>query len=74
MMFSLFMLIFLLVTGLIWLLDIALLKKRRPAGQAEPLLVEYAKSFFPVILDGQKKNNYTSKRKMKISKIYSSFI
>lgn len=50
MMFSLFMLIFLLVTGLIWLLDIVLLKKKRSTGQAEPLVVEYAKSFFPVIL------------------------
>lgn len=50
MMFSLFMVIALAVTGLIWLLDIAVLRKRRPAGQADPVLVEYSKSFFPVIL------------------------
>lgn len=50
MMFALFMILILLVTGLIWLLDILVLHKRRPAGMDEPMLVEYAKSFFPVIL------------------------
>lgn len=50
MMFALFMIIILLVTGLIWLLDIAVLKRKRPAGADEPVIVEYAKSFFPVIL------------------------
>jgi signal peptidase I len=50
MMFALFMLIILAVTGLIWLLDIVWLSKRRAAGKPEPVLVEYSKSFFPVIL------------------------
>ena len=50
MMFALFMLVVLLVTGLIWLLDIVYLRKKRPAGKADPALVEYSKSFFPVIL------------------------
>lgn len=48
--FALILLIALLVTGAIWLLDIAFLKKHRKAEDKEPLLIEYAKSFFPVIL------------------------
>lgn len=50
MMFALFMIVVLLVTGLIWLFDILVLSKKRAAGADEPVLVEYAKSFFPVIL------------------------
>jgi len=50
MMFALFMLVVLVITGAIWLLDILFLRKRRAAGAAEPVLVEYSKSFFPVIL------------------------
>jgi signal peptidase I len=50
MMFALFMIVILLITGLIWLLDILLLSKKRAVGASEPMLVEYAKSFFPVIL------------------------
>jgi signal peptidase I len=50
MMFALFMVVVLFVTGLIWLLDIAVLRKNRAPGAADPLLVEYSKSFFPVIL------------------------
>ncbi|HSI38543.1 MAG TPA: signal peptidase I [Methylotenera sp.] len=50
MMFALFMIVILLVTGGIWLLDILVLRKNRTAGADEPILVEYAKSFFPVIL------------------------
>lgn len=50
MMFALFMLIILALTGFIWLLDILVLRKRRPAGAGEPMIVEYSKSFFPVIL------------------------
>ena len=49
-MFALFMLTILAITGFIWLLDILVLRKRRPAGAEEPMLVEYSKSFFPVIL------------------------
>jgi signal peptidase I len=50
MMFALFMIVILAITGAIWLLDILVLRKRRAAGDSEPILVEYAKSFFPVIL------------------------
>jgi signal peptidase I len=50
MMFALFMIVILVVTGLIWLLDSLVLKRNRPADADEPIIVEYAKSFFPVIL------------------------
>jgi signal peptidase I len=50
MMFALFMVVFLLITGIIWLLDIVFFSKKRSAGAAEPVVIEYAKSFFPVIL------------------------
>ena len=48
--FALILLIALLVTGLIWLLDIVYFKKQRAPDAKEPLIIEYAKSFFPVIL------------------------
>ena len=38
------------VTGGIWLFDVLVLKRYRDRDVREPLLVEYAKSFFPVIL------------------------
>lgn len=47
--FALFMVVILAVTGFIWLLDIAVLRKKRRTA-AEPWYVEYSKSFFPVIL------------------------
>ncbi len=50
MMFAMFMVAILAFTGLVWLLDILVLRKRRAAGAAEPVVVEYSKSFFPVIL------------------------
>ena len=50
MMFALFMVLVLIVTGFIWLLDIAVLRKNRTLGAKDPILVEYSKSFFPVIL------------------------
>ncbi|NOS94814.1 MAG: signal peptidase I [Methylotenera sp.] len=50
MIFALFMIVILVITGLIWLLDIFVLSKKRLAGADEPIVVEYAKSFFPVIL------------------------
>jgi signal peptidase I len=50
MMFALFMIVILVITGLIWLFDILVLQKKRAAGVDEPVIVEYAKSFFPVIL------------------------
>ena len=48
--FALILFVALIVTGAIWLLDVLLLKKQRPPGAREPILVEYARSFFPVIL------------------------
>jgi signal peptidase I len=50
MMFALFMIVILAITGGIWLLDALVLSKRRAVSNSEPILVEYAKSFFPVIL------------------------
>ena len=38
------------VTGIIWFIDSAMLRKKRGEQKAEPILVELAKSFFPVIL------------------------
>ena len=49
-MFALIMVIVLTITGLIWLLDIFVLSKKRAANAKDPILVEYSKSFFPVIL------------------------
>ena len=49
-MFALFMVVVLLVTGFICLLDKLVLRKNRPANTPDPMLVEYSKSFFPVIL------------------------
>lgn len=48
--FALIMFLLLVGTGAMWLLDSLLLRKRRPAGRAEPWWIEYPKSFFPVIL------------------------
>ena len=48
--FPLFMILILLLTGVIWLVDYLFFEKKRPAGLADPVAVEYAKSFFPVIL------------------------
>lgn len=48
--FSIFMVLILLITGLIWWLDIIILRKNRSPINSDPWYVEYAKSFFPVIL------------------------
>ena len=48
--FALIMFVLLLVTGGIWLLDKFVLAKNRGSGVTDPWWVEYAKSFFPVIL------------------------
>ncbi len=48
--FALFLFLLLVLTGVIWLADIAVLRKSRPAGEPEPMVVDYARSFFPVIL------------------------
>jgi len=47
--FPLFMLLILVLTGLVWLVDYLFFQKKRGEA-AEPTAVEYAKSFFPVIL------------------------
>jgi signal peptidase I len=48
--FALFLLILLVVTGGVWALDAALLRKHRAATAKQPWWVEYSISFFPVIL------------------------
>ena len=48
--FALIMFVLLLVTGGVWLLDYFMLQPKRAAEGKEPWWVEYAKSFFPVIL------------------------
>ena len=48
--FALIMFVLLLVTGGIWLLDRFALAAKRGSEVVEPWWVEYAKSFFPVIL------------------------
>ena len=48
--FALFLFVLLVVTGAVWLLDKAVLRRRRAAGAREPWWVEYSISFFPVIL------------------------
>jgi len=48
--FALIMFVLLCVTGAIWLLDRFVLQPKRSATSKEPWWVEYAKSFFPVIL------------------------
>lgn len=48
--FALIMFSMLLVTGGVWLLDKFVLRPKRAAEVGEPWWVEYAKSFFPVIL------------------------
>src|SRR5664279_484348 len=48
--FALFMLLVLVLTGAVWLLDSLFFQKKRAVNAAEPILVEYSKSFFPVIL------------------------
>ncbi len=48
--FALFLFLLLVLTGVIWLADIAFLRKLRAPDAAEPAVVDYARSFFPVIL------------------------
>lgn len=54
--FALILVLATFVTGLIWAFDALFLKRKRLAGRgegsaaAEPVLVEYSKSFFPVLL------------------------
>mgnify|MGYP001764943015 CR=1 FL=1 len=48
--FALILFIALAITGAIWLIDHMFLAKHRTAEAKLPMLVDYAKSFFPVIL------------------------
>ena len=48
--FALFLLILLVVTGLVWLVELAFLSKGRAKDGKQPWWVEYSVSFFPVIL------------------------
>ncbi len=48
--FSLILVLLVLLTGVIWGLDRLLWAPRRPAGALEPIAVEYARSFLPIIL------------------------
>jgi signal peptidase I len=48
--FALFLLILLLVTGAVWALEAAFLRRWRAEGARQPWWVEYSVSFFPVIL------------------------
>ncbi len=48
--FALFLFILLVLTGLVWLIDIVWLRKRRTEQRPQPWWVEYSISFFPVIL------------------------
>jgi signal peptidase I len=48
--FALFLFILLVVTGVVWGLEVAWLRRRRAAGAKQPWWVEYSVSFFPVIL------------------------
>ncbi|OGA72865.1 MAG: signal peptidase I [Betaproteobacteria bacterium RIFCSPLOWO2_12_FULL_65_14] len=48
--FALFLLTLLVVTGVVWGLELAWLRRRRAADAKQPWWVEYSVSFFPVIL------------------------
>ena len=48
--FALILFVLTAVTGVIWLLDRLFLARHRAPGAGEPVWVEYAKSFFPVLL------------------------
>ena len=48
--FPAIMVLLVAITGLIWLVDRFWLAPQRPVSENEPAIVEYAKSFFPIIL------------------------
>src|SRR5579862_1556794 len=48
--FALILFVLTAVTGVVWLLDRLFFASRRAPDAAEPVWVEYSKSFFPVIL------------------------
>src|SRR6478752_4963122 len=48
--FALILFVLTAVTGIVWLVDRLFFAARRAPGAAEPVWVEYSKSFFPVLL------------------------
>ena len=48
--FAAVLLIAAVITGLLWLYDARWARKRRSAGEAEPVLIDMARAFFPVIV------------------------
>lgn len=48
--FPALMVLLVVVTGLIWLVDLLFFARKRSQQNKEPVLVEYARSFFPIIL------------------------
>jgi signal peptidase I len=48
--FALILVLLAALTGVIWAFDLLLLKPQRAAGAREPIVIEYARSFFPIIL------------------------
>lgn len=48
--FSLILVVATALSGLIWALDVAWLRRRRARESREPVVVEYARSFFPILL------------------------
>jgi len=48
--FALILFLLTLATGAVWLLDVAVMKRRRAPDSRDPWWVEYGASFFPVIL------------------------
>ncbi len=47
--FPLVLVVLVFVTGVVWLIDALFLAKGRKEGDTEPTIVEYSKSFFPVL-------------------------
>lgn len=48
--FALILVVLTAASGFVWALDAMLLRPRREVGAREPVVVEYARSFFPVLL------------------------
>jgi signal peptidase I len=48
--FAFFLVLATFVTGIIWAFDVAAFRRHRAPDAKEPIVVEYARSFFPVIL------------------------
>ena len=49
--FAAFLVLATALTGVVWLIDhLSFAKKRKQTGRKEPMLIEYARSFFPILL------------------------